>query len=85
MKALNPVILIFDIKHCLDFFLCIFSSLICLKKTCFQQAGFFCGGRYQPGLYWDLLTDQWKVPSSLSLFLKCENIPALLHVGKGPE
>jgi len=30
-------------------------------------------------------SDQRKVPASLSLFLKCEKIPALLSVGKGPE
>jgi hypothetical protein len=29
--------------------------------------------------------DPWKVPASLSLFLKSEKIPALLYVGKGPE
>jgi hypothetical protein len=50
------------------FFLCIFSSLTCLKKTVFSKP--------------DLL--QWKVPASLSLFLKSEKIPALLYAGKGP-
>jgi hypothetical protein len=35
-------------------------------------------------LYWDLLTS-WKYQPSLSLFLKSEKIPALLHLGKGPE
>jgi len=30
-------------------------------------------------------SDQWKVPASLSLFQKCEKIPALLYLGKGPE
>jgi hypothetical protein len=30
------------------FFLCIFSSLTCLKKM-FSASGIFCGGRYQPG------------------------------------
>jgi hypothetical protein len=50
------------------FFLCIFSSLTCLKKTVFSKL--------------DLL--QWKVPASLSLFPKSEKIPALLYVGKGP-
>jgi hypothetical protein len=29
--------------------------------------------------------DQWKVPAGLSLFLKSENIPALLYLRKGPE
>ncbi len=28
-----------DVKHCWVFFLSIFSSLTCLQKTCFQQAG----------------------------------------------
>ncbi len=40
------------------------------EETCFQQAG---------------SSDQWKVPASLSLFLKSEKIPALLYVGKGLE
>jgi hypothetical protein len=31
---------------------------------------------------WDL--QQWKVPASLSLFLKSEKIPALLCIGRGP-
>ncbi len=39
------------------------------EETCFQQV--------------DLLW--WKVPASLSLFLKSENNPAPLYVGKGPE
>jgi hypothetical protein len=51
------------------FFFCIFSSLICLKKPVFSKG--------------DLL--QWKVPASLSLFLKCKKIPALLYLEKGPE
>jgi hypothetical protein len=51
------------------FFLCIFSSLTCLKKPVFSK--------------WDLLW--WKVPASLSLFLKSERIPVLLNEGKGPE
>jgi len=49
------------------FFLCIFSSLTCLKKSVFSKR--------------DLL--QWKVPASLSLFLKSEKIPTLLYLGKG--
>jgi len=51
------------------FFLCIFSSLTCLKKRIFSKR--------------DLLG--WKVPASLSLFLKNEKIPALKDLGKGPE
>jgi hypothetical protein len=47
-----------------EFFLCIFSSLTCLKKPVFSEG--------------DLL--QWKVPASLSLFLKSEKIPSLLYV-----
>jgi hypothetical protein len=43
------------------FFLCIFSSLTCLKKPVFSER--------------DLV--QWKVPASLSLFLNSEKIPAL--------
>jgi hypothetical protein len=51
------------------FFLCIFSSLTCLKKLVFSNL--------------DLL--RWKVTASLSLFLKSEKFPALLYIGKGPE
>jgi hypothetical protein len=43
------------------FFLCIFSSLTCLKKLVFSKL--------------DLL--QWKVTASLPLFLKSEKITAL--------
>jgi hypothetical protein len=52
-------------------FLCIFSSITCLKKPVFTTRGIFCGGR--------------KVTASLSLFLKCEKILALLYLGKGPK
>jgi len=41
-----------------------------LKEIYFQQVG---------------SSDQQKVPTSLSLFLKSEKIPALLYVGIGPE
>ncbi len=51
------------------FFLCIFGSLTCLKKSVFRKG--------------DLLW--WKVPASLSLFLKNGKIPAFLYLGKGPE
>jgi hypothetical protein len=51
------------VKALPGFFLCIFSSLTCLKKPVFSKR--------------DLL--QWKVPASLSLFLKSERIPALLY------
>jgi hypothetical protein len=43
-----------------------FSSLTCLKKPVFRKQ--------------DILG--WKVPASLSLFLKPEKIPALLYIGK---
>jgi hypothetical protein len=45
-----------------EFFLCIFSSLTCLKKPVFRKR--------------DLL--RWNVTATLSLFLKSEKIPALL-------
>ncbi len=51
------------------FFLRIFSSLTSLKNPVFSKR--------------DLL--RWKVPASLSLFLKSEKFPALLYVGKGPK
>jgi len=58
----------------------------------FSATGILCGGRYQQAELGssDLLTselgssDQWKVPASLSLFLKSEKFPALLYGGKGP-
>ncbi len=65
------------------FFLCIFSSLNCLKKLCFQQGGSSAlEGTHQAVLG---SSDQQKVLASLSLFLKSEKISALLSVGKGPE
>jgi len=41
-----------NVKHCLDFFLCIFS---CLKKPCFQQAASSSAveGTKPARLYWD--------------------------------
>jgi hypothetical protein len=71
------------VKHCLDFFLCIFSSITCLKKPVFSKGEIFCGGRYQPGcigIFW--LAEG--IPASLSLVLKSEKIPALLYWGEGP-
>jgi hypothetical protein len=65
------------------FFRCILSSLACLGKTCFQQAGSSTvEGTSQAALG---SSDQRKVPASLSLFLKREKIPAVFYVGKGPE
>jgi hypothetical protein len=78
------------------FFLCIFSSLTCLKKPVFSKWDLL-GWKVPARLYWDLLTsrgtsqvvlgssDLWKVPASQSLFLKSQKIPALLYIGKGPE
>jgi hypothetical protein len=51
------------------FFLCIFSSITCLKKPVSINRDFLL----------------WKVPVSLSLFLKREKILAPLYVGKGPK
>jgi hypothetical protein len=69
-------------KHCLDIFLCIFSSITCLKKPIFIKWDLFA----VEGTSHVVLgsSDQQKVPASLSLFLKSEKIPALLYVGKGP-
>jgi hypothetical protein len=47
----------------------------------FSGRGIFCSGRYQPGCTGS--SDQRKISTSLSLFLKSEKIPALLYVGKG--
>jgi hypothetical protein len=57
------------VKLCLDFSLCIFSSLTYLKEPVFSKR--------------DLL--RWKVPANLSLFLKSEKIPTLLYIRKGSE
>jgi hypothetical protein len=43
----------------------------------------FCGGRYQPGWYWDLLGSGRYQPGC-HYFLKSEKTPALLYVGQGP-
>ncbi len=67
-----------------EFFLCIFSFLTCLKKPVFSERDL---------LQWKVpasqavvgSSDQRKVPASLSLFLKCEKIPALLYIGEGLE
>jgi len=62
-------------KHCLDFFLCIVSSSTCLKEPVFSKLDLLPveEGTSQtvPGLF-----DEMKVPTSLSLFLKNEKIPA---------
>jgi hypothetical protein len=71
------------VKHCLDFSFVFFSFPFLPEETCFQQAG-YCAveGTSQAVLG---SSDQRKVPTSLSLFLKSEKIPALLYIGKGPE
>jgi hypothetical protein len=63
------------------FFLCIFSSIACLpEETRFHPAGSSAvEGTSQAVLD---SSDQWKVRASLSLFLKSENIPALLYLRK---
>ncbi len=71
------------------FFLCIFSSLTCLKKPVFSKWNLLWWKvTRQAGLgssAWLIPSDQRKVLASLSLFLKSEKIPALLYVGKEPE
>jgi hypothetical protein len=61
-------------------FLCIFSSLTCLKIPVFSKPDLL-RWKVPARLYWDILTS-WRY---LSLFLKSEKIPAVLHIGKGPE
>jgi len=65
------------------FFFCIFSSLTCLKKPVFSKQD-LPRWTVPVRIYWDL-SDQRKVPASLSLFLKSEKIPALLYIRKGPS
>jgi hypothetical protein len=63
------------------FFICIFSSLTCLKKPVFSKQAAVKGTSQ------DILgsSDHHKVLASRSLFLKSEKMPALLYEGKGPE
>jgi hypothetical protein len=77
-----------SVKALSGFFLCVFSSLTCLKKHvfnngCFQQ----WGSSAVEGTSQAVLgsSNQLKVPTSLPLFLKSEKIPALLSLGKGPK
>jgi hypothetical protein len=75
----------FLLKALPGFFLCIFSSITWPAETLVSASGIFCGGTYLPASQALLgSSDQWKVPASLSLFLKSEKIPALLYLGKGP-
>jgi hypothetical protein len=67
------------IKYSLDFPL--YFQLL-PEETCFPHRGSALEGTSQAILG---ISDQWKVPASLSLFLKSEKISALLYVGKGPE
>jgi len=65
------------------FFLCIFSSLTCLKKPVFSKPDLLrLEGTSQAVLG---SSDQRKVRAGLSLFLKSEKIQAVLYGGKGPE
>ncbi len=71
-----------NIRNALQgFFLCIFSSLTCLKNKHVFSKWDLLQWKATARLYWDLLTSG----RALSLFLKCEKIPALLYVGKGRE
>jgi hypothetical protein len=58
------------VKHCLDFSF-VFSAPLPAWRNLISLRGIFCGGRYQ-----------LKVPASLSLCLKSEKTPALLHLRK---
>ncbi len=53
------------------------------EETCFQQAGSSAVEATSQAVLGS--ADQWKVPASLSLFLKSEKIPALLYLEKGPH
>ncbi len=80
--ALGPIL---GGKALPGFFLCILSSLdpYLPEETCFQQAGYYMVEGISQAVLGS--SDERKVPSSLSLFLKSEKIPALLYKGKGPE
>jgi len=80
--ALGPIL---GGKALPGFFLCIFSSLDAYlpEDTCFQQAGYSVVEATSQAVLGSF--DERKVPASLSLFLKSEKFPALLHKGKGPE
>jgi hypothetical protein len=71
------------VKHCLGFSLCIFSFFTYVKTPVFSKPDLL-RWKVPARLYWGLLTSG-RYPASLSLFLKCEKIPALLYIGKGPE
>jgi hypothetical protein len=58
------------VKHSLDFSF-VFSAPLPARRNLFSASGIFCGGGYQPGYTGS--SDQWKVPASLSLFLKVKN------------
>jgi hypothetical protein len=58
-----------SIKHRLDFSFVL--SAVHAPRNLFLASRIFCNGRYEPGCHY--------------LFPKSEKIPALLHLGKGPE
>jgi hypothetical protein len=60
------------------FFLCVFSSITCLKKPVFSKWDLLWW-KVPATLYWELTTSQ---PVTIS---KGEKISALLYIGKGPE
>jgi hypothetical protein len=70
-------------KALLGFFLFYFQLPYLLEETCFQQAGSSAVEGTNQAVMGSC--DQLNVPTTLSLFLKSENIPALLYVGKGAE
>jgi hypothetical protein len=65
------------------FFLSIFSFVTFLKKPCFQQAGSSAVEGTSHAVMGSC--DELNVPTTLSLFLRSEKIPALLYVGKEPK
>jgi len=64
------------VKHCLDFSF-VFSAPLPALRNLFSAIGIFCSGRYQPGCSGIFLSVE-DYQASVSLFLKCEKIPALL-------
>jgi hypothetical protein len=71
-----------SINPCLDFCF-VFSAPLFVQRNLFSARGIFCSGRYQPGcigIFW--LVEGTSQPV---IILKCEKIPALLYLEKGPE
>ncbi len=71
-----------SVKQCWNFSF-EFSAPLPAWRSLFSASRIFCCGRYQPGCTG--ISDQSKVPPSLSLFLKSEKFPVSLYIGKGPE